>query len=442
MKLSRFIFIVGLLLLAVACGNGELEPEPEPELEYEAYDKKPELSETDSRYDLMFSGRYRSEYLDDLDFLYNTLIENFPFINVIYRRSGVDLHYHFRILREHIETIENIWDDQHFAGMLDGLFIQHAQSQGHFDMLTDRNFIKDHIEFFSYSVANNNYRFSHFLQEFDNPATRNLHKFTDDDFKPPQTGEQSSIYATSSNNIQTDILEDGRIAYVNILGMRGDTMHLDRETLFDFFHEVADYEHLIIDIRQNGGGHSNFFPNLVMYPNLNETKEFYFYLFMMGGDHNRHMLRPWFGEFGEADGFRPINDAIIERLPYLNADDLVFLDYYSPMHFYFEPVYGNAIFGGKIWLLVSEVNFSASELAADMAKNTGFATLVGETTSGDGIGFQPLILTLPNTGIVIRYSAPYGTDSLGRNNQEFGTDPHIFNMPGKDALMTTLYLIG
>jgi hypothetical protein len=51
------------------------------------------------------------------------------------------------------------------------------------------------------------------------------------------------------------------------------------------------------------------------------------------------------------------------------------------------------------------------------------------------------VLALPNTGVIVRYSPVYGTDPLGRNNQEFGTAPHIFNRPERDALQTTLELI-
>ena len=128
-------------------------------------------------------------------------------------------------------------------------------------------------------------------------------------------------------------------------------------------------------------------------------------------------------------------------LIYLNADDAAMLSSYWTWNSAIRPTQEEAIFGGKIWLLTSSTNFSASEQAAAIVRQTGFATLVGQTTGGDGIGIQPMVLALPNTGMVVRYSPIYGTDPLGRNNQEFGTDPHVFNRHRRNALQTALELI-
>jgi len=420
-------FALCLALVFSACGYAyEVEDgiyEVEYEIEYEIEE-------------VFFSGRTRQEYLDDLDFLYNTLVENFPFFGVIYRKLGVDMHQHFRETRAIIETTDNIFSDGNFANIVDGSFLRHARGLGHLNMMSDSRMVRSHLFFFSNDDTRVN-----FLAELNNPATRALHNLTDEDFMPPILGEESIIHAAASRNIQTEIIEEGRIAYVNIISMNAATMHLDEVTLLEFFHEVADYEHLIIDIRQNGGGDSRFFPELVVAPNISEPLSWKNHLFLMGGEHNRYILEPWKGEFGAGTPLRPINDMAIAMLPELECDDLPLLEYYFRRQIVVHPSFDSAIFGGKIWLLVSERVFSASEAAASMVKQTGFATLVGQTTGGDGVGFQPIVLALPNTGIVVRYSAAYGVDFLGRNNQEFGTEPCVFNMPGKDAMETVLYLI-
>ena len=59
-------------------------------------------------------------------------------------------------------------------------------------------------------------------------------------------------------NVTTSIIEDGRIAYVHIASFMNNVA-LDSETLFPFFEEVQDFEHLIIDLRGNGGGFTNSF---------------------------------------------------------------------------------------------------------------------------------------------------------------------------------------
>lgn len=59
-------------------------------------------------------------------------------------------------------------------------------------------------------------------------------------------------------------------------------------------------------------------------------------------------------------------------------------------------------------------------------KNSGFATLVGTTTNGDGGVADPLLLALPNSGLLIRFSIFYGLNADGAGNEATGTTPgHI-----------------
>ena len=88
--------------------------------------------------------------------------------------------------------------------------------------------------------------------------------------------------------------------------------------------------------------------------------------------------------------------------------------------------------------MVNENVFSSSEYAAMFSKATGFATLVGERTGGDGIGSDPLPIVLPNSGIIVRYSPIYGITSDGTNSQEFGTEPDIYTQKGKTYLQTCI----
>ena len=85
--------------------------------------------------------------------------------------------------------------------------------------------------------------------------------------------------------------------------------------------------------------------------------------------------------------------------------------------------------------------FSAAGQAAEVAKQTGFATLVGTPTGHSVAGINPTILALPNSGIVIQYQTLYGTNFEGRNSYEYGTLPHIANFDGMDAQRTVLAVI-
>lgn len=51
--------------------------------------------------------------------------------------------------------------------------------------------------------------------------------------------------------------------------------------------------------------------------------------------------------------------------------------------------------------------------------------VVGERTNGDGVGTDPLLLTLPNSGIVIRFTGEMGLNPDGSANEEMKTIPDV-----------------
>ena len=416
------------LIIITACNTNTTTNEAV--IEQEAIEEiVQEISVVINEPELLSSGRTREAYLEDLDYLYYILRYNFPFFGVIYRRAEVDLHQIFEDTRLQVETQDDIL---HFNSILRNNIFRPARGMGHLQ-LVDEDFARGLLAIYGSLTALGHSELAIYVEAFDNPASRLFYNLSDEDFNFDAVTEES-FQSEHSGNIRTNIIEEGRIAYVNIRGMNSRTTTVDQSTLLDFFAQVTDYEHLIIDIRGNPGGSSGFFPLLVMAPIISQPLEYRHYFFSSAHQHNMHFLYP-----RDID-FRQIDEALIERLLYINHDDLSALDLYFPLSNTIYPS-GEAVFGGKIWLLVNEQNFSASEYAAAIANQTGFATLVGQTTGGDGIGMDPSLITLPNTGIVIRYSTIYGTDNMGRNNQEFGTEPHIFNMEGMDALETVLMVI-
>jgi C-terminal processing protease CtpA/Prc len=82
-------------------------------------------------------------------------------------------------------------------------------------------------------------------------------------------------------------------------------------------------------------------------------------------------------------------------------------------------------FKGKIFLLVSKTVFSSSEGFAQFCKSTRWATVVGEQTGGDGNGRDPIIISLPESGLLLTYPALVGLNSDGSLNFETKTIPDI-----------------
>ena len=85
-------------------------------------------------------------------------------------------------------------------------------------------------------------------------------------------------------------------------------------------------------------------------------------------------------------------------------------------------------------MLVDEKVYSASENFVQFCKNTGFARLVGTPTGGDGGIADPILITLPNSGLLIRFSIFYGLNADGSGNEAAGTTPDLLVGQGEDAL--------
>ena len=199
---------------------------------------------------------------------------------------------------------------------------------------------------------------------------------------------------------------------------------------------------MIIDIRGNGGGSSNYFPYVIMQYLISETVSYRNYFFTMGGEHVRRFyndVHPWGGDDWDYELFTPLPDGFLDRLPYLNADDAQLFEYHYYVTSYIEPSENRVGFNGKIWMLVDRRNFSAADMAAYVAQETGFATLVGEPTGGAGVGWSPIVFALPNTGIAGRFQGVYSTCPLGRNGYEYTVIPDIITQNPLSAVLGMIY---
>ena len=85
--------------------------------------------------------------------------------------------------------------------------------------------------------------------------------------------------------------------------------------------------------------------------------------------------------------------------------------------------------------------YSSSDNFACFCKDTGWATLVGQTTGGDGLHSMPVLAPLKNTGILFRFSGAAGEGPGGIPNAIQGVEPdHPCESDG-DALEYCLELI-
>ena len=371
--------------------------------------------------------------MSDFDYLMDVLENNFPFFGVVERRSGVDLREAGQELRERLEDESIELNFRTFWNMLRDDFFAHSFPIGHMWMVTayDRqSYLNDFRTFLP-----NDYEENHLWQ-----ILYPLPNYAGYAELLPDIRVLNWHWSQPSHNLNFDIIEEGQTAYIRVRTMASmDESH--REVVANFYEEISEFEHLIIDIRGNQGGWPYLFEEIVIEPLIRNNLTAQFHIFYKNGEHNRRFLETLaisaasFDEYTLSRLFDGSNAS-----EYL-FDDLMMLDNRLTYTRTIRAVRPRASFNGKIWMLIDDGVLSGSQWVASFVKETGFATLVGETTGGvAAFPWSSNYFSLPNTGIVIRFDYTYAVTLDGMPLEE-GTQPHYFNRPGMDALETVLAMI-
>ncbi|RKJ78783.1 peptidase S41 [Butyricicoccus sp. 1XD8-22] len=235
----------------------------------------------------------------------------------------------------------------------------------------------------------------------------------------------------SADSVTTLIIEEGKIAYLKIDSF--DTYDADKEKVSAFLDKVHGYSHLIIDITQNSGGSDSYWMDLLVAPLAKTRLSSTSYALVRSAENTAPYLEEAFG----ADELRPVSE--LPQLPALEPRDRELATHFIENTLEVEPL--GSGFDGEIWLLVSEYVYSASEAFTVFCKDTGFATVVGMPTGGDGIGIDPVFLRLPNSGLLVRYAPLFGLNPDGSSNEEYGSAPDLLSPDGESPLITALRAI-
>ncbi|MCL2854305.1 MAG: S41 family peptidase [Defluviitaleaceae bacterium] len=375
----------------------------------------------------------REQFLEDFDFLITTLEENFPSFGVIYRRNGVDMLALAPELRERIldESIE--WDYAPFFNMLRQDFFRHAFPVGHL-------YLKSH-QYFPPGPMNQRNVYAYFGGRLGNAMWHTDHHVL----------HISNMYkGFSESQIVANIMQEGRVAYIRLPSsvMLDNAMPTPSNIrrVDDFYSQLEGAEHLIIDMRGILGGWPTALTRLLIAPLIDYPLETTFHQFIMAGDRNTRFMISMPRAIGERVPFYMDDLSYIfphGGLTEAVAEDLRYMDYHIARTISVAPhPERRAPFNGKVWLLTDMNNFSAAQQVASFLHQTGFATLVGQTTGGAAADAltSSFNFTLPNTGFMVRYDPLYIISADGRP-WEYGTVPHHFNRDGMNALQTVLALI-
>lgn len=356
------------------------------------------------------------DYIEDFNFVYETLKTHYPFFEINKRKNGVDWLSNKKSYEKYISKSKN--DKDFFNRMND---ILSDLNNAHTNLVPETNGIFMYISY--KTMPQNNWRYDiSKIYEKDRVRSRyNISNSTVNEFINCYiNNDNGNLDNSDYQNLTTDILIRDKLAYIKIKSMLGEQfIGDDREILSDFLEVIKSYPYLIIDIRGNGGGDTRYWQDFLLPQIIDEEYETTVYSFMKNGKLNRKIIKQK-GVKKNANEFltnRVFNDDV--------SSIIKDFEYYSKSKIKISPSKDSIRYKGNIYLLVDEGVYSSSETLASFCKETKLAKLVGTKTGGEGIGFDPMQIDLPNTGYVLRFANDLGITESGSINEMEQTTPDI-----------------
>ena len=222
-------------------------------------------------------------------------------------------------------------------------------------------------------------------------------------------------YNYPEDMIDTQIWENKNASYIFIKNFVNGYLDPYIDDILNFYHQIEDYDYLIIDIRGNPGGNYASWMNAIVKPLIKSQKIFELYLAYRTDNYS--------DAFRESIGITSqVSKGSFSYLPpEAYSDEFEIYDYQHLITSTYE-----VDFNGDIILLTDNVVYSAAEAFTLFCKQTGFATICGTTSGGDGIMEFPTYYALPNSKLVICITSALGLDHTGHASEEVRTQPDIY----------------
>ena len=371
------------------------------------------------------------EYSQDYDYLVQMLKDNYPYWNLAERQG-----------RNAMECLSAYRNDAIRAGSLAEFYscvergLSSLENLGHLRLISPSEYTESLFPIYQESQDS-------WGRAICNPITEKSYRFL-----ISQIGQTYSVKGTAekpeagaSVEIELQLLEqdDIKIGILTIpsffLKMGANEQdHAEKEIveIFEpFYQQCVDCDHIIFDIRKNGGGSDSVWQYGIVAPNLEQELG----CFYIGLGRNSSLNRQYLSSIGVME-----HGNSVSFLPELGLcpTDMEDMTHYWIFRKLISPSGAKKAFSGHLWVLTSSANYSAAENFVSYCKATGFATLVGESTSGGGGGVSPAFIVLPNTGLLVQYDMLCRINPDGTLNEENGTVPDISAPSNQTALETCL----
>lgn len=208
-----------------------------------------------------------------------------------------------------------------------------------------------------------------------------------------------SSMESKQKNLQMEDLIKGKVAYIHMASFSGNQIEKDKEQLFAYLKRVQYYPTLILDVRDNGGGNSNYFVELLSMLVNKSTKLDMYLLFRDRFYINEYRVIP----FKENPQMHKEVAKLLEK-QYPHSAKYI-LDKYNACNagtINIDPSVDSIHYKGNIYILVNGNTGSSATYFATYVKGVKLGTVVGEETTPEGIGIDSASFVLPQTKLLWR----------------------------------------
>lgn len=240
----------------------------------------------------------------------------------------------------------------------------------------------------------------------------------------------SSVAQDSFNtNIKVEIIEQDKIAKIKInsmfVSMYNSIMAETYEKNFRrIYKDLSNYEHIIFDLTNCVGTNSDLWEHFIVAPNIETDKEYDITCIYNDTEYNKIY-------YDKAS--RPVSELTIFK----NSDvSNNFTSYFKHTVRVKSNLYEDNILKAKKWILIGEKTRLEAKNFVNYAKETKFATVVGDTIGKVDVPLGVAMIKLPNTSLVLAYD---GLQYLDDEGDKLGDIiPDIKISEGEDALAVCL----
>lgn len=393
---KTFIFLLFSLLFLVGCNNYISRGSTSVTIDDAAYVK----------------SRAKCLYEDDYELLWDALRNTYPYLPYL-QNQGIDVE---EIYARYASDVKSITNEDEFYDALQRM-LSELNNFAHLYVITPDSFQTLYFNWMCNGIA------SEHNDPIQNILTSPLLSAR---YHVPDNVSDigKSIQMDSNTSVFVQYYSDSNTLYMKIPSFETGLVERDSDLVFDSLERYPETKNIIFDVSGNPGGNGYYWTNNLVAP-FGEKYKF--------SNRTYYHDSPIFEQYHAGWDTKPVSELkdAPEWVSELGLDYYLELDYPFPIDEVKTIPNAGSI---KRWVLISRNSYSATETFANFCKTTGWATVVGTQTSGDGMHTSPIILLLPDSGLLVRMSDSVGENPDGTINAIYGTKPDITCKRGETPL--------